>query len=259
MPLKFDIQNENFDYYFLEQASLMSEAQKELLPKELLYKIYYKGFRLDTRKSAKLSFLQKLYILAKVLNRRFVIVMEDAKNGMNEEDFFKYKKLTENGDIANELSDAGTFVLSNTEVINTFDKLNIANTKGAYHFLMKLKTKRKVPPDEFKRTMNYLSRFINGYESQRKRITMQTGLTMAEWITLTFLYDGEQKVCSVLYKDKFKYSYNSSASKMKTAFGSLQRKGFIIKHGIKASSKFEITTLGKSKVNAIMEKYVVNC
>jgi hypothetical protein len=256
MPLKFDIHHDNFNYYFLEQTEKMGEMQKALLPRELLYKIYIKGHtRVNAKSSSKLTFLEKLLVLTTGLNKRWVLVIEDEDSGV---DIAKYKKLT-NGEAAEELMNDGLFVLSNGELTETFQKLNSVSTKAAYNYLTKVKNKNYLQPDEYKRNMNYLARFVSHYEAHRKKIAMENDLTMAEWLTLLFLYDGEEKVCSVLYKDKFKYSYNSSSTKFKLAFGTLQSKGFIIKYGIKASSKFQITALGRQKFGAIMAKYVVNC
>ena len=88
---------------------------------------------------------------------------------------------------------------------------------------------------------------------------METGLTMAEWLVLTYLYNGEEMLGSIIYKEKFRYSYNSSSTKIKVSFGTLQNKGYIIKHGKNSGSRLQITPLGKDKVNEVMSKYVVNC
>jgi hypothetical protein len=88
---------------------------------------------------------------------------------------------------------------------------------------------------------------------------METGLTMAEWVTLTYLYDGSEKLGKVLYEEKFKYSYNSSSTKIKVSFGTLQNKSLITKIGTGRGCKLQITPLGKEKVNSVLQKYVVNC
>lgn len=264
MNLRYDIDNENFSYYFLQQAAKMGEQQKQSLPKELLYKVFKKGYRLNAPGTAKLSLLEKLFILIKSLNKRWVIIIEDELNGMTVEDFYKYKELSKKKNFINQenaelLINEGIFVLGGTDLMDTFQKLNDLNTKAAYNYLMKVKTKNYLEPDQYRRNMSYVSRFISHYESQRKPMTMATGISMPEWLTLLFLYDGQEKVCSVLYKDKFKHSYNCSSTKLKQSFGTLQIKGLIIKHGARATAKFQITSLGKQKVNDLMAKYVVNC
>lgn len=263
MPLKFNIENVNFEHFFLEQATRMSEHQKELLPKELLYKIFVKGFRIDTKSTSKLSFVAKLYVLVRSLNKRWVLMIEDDEKGLNTEDFFKYKEQTKKrnytSDSATNLISEGEFVLGDSELFDTFDKLNRLSTSPAYNYLMKVKTKNYLKPDEYKRNMKFIANWLNNYESKRKTLVLQSGITMAEWITLTYLYDGEEKTGRVLYTDKFKYSYNTSATKIKLSFGSLQSKGFITKYGNGQGCKLQITALGRQKANSIIEKYVVNC
>lgn len=264
MPkLQFDIECVNFEHFFEAQASGMTEGQREQLPKELLYKIFTKGFRVNTKMSGKLSFIAKLFVLFKALRKRWIIIVEDDANGMTEEEYFKFKDLTAKRnygqDNANELISTGTFVLGCTELVNTYSRLNNLSNSAAYNYLTKGKNKDYTKPEEYIRNQNYICRFVNHYDSQKKKIVMETGLTMAEWITLTYLYDGTERLGSFLYKEKFKYSYNSSSTKIKVSFGTLQSKGLITKHGTGKGCKLQITALGKEKTNSILQKYVVNC
>lgn len=263
MPLKFDVENENFSYFFLEQATKMSESQKELLPKELLYKIFTKGHRVNTKSSNKLSFLSKLFVLIRSLNKRWTLMIEDDEKGMTEAEYFEYKEKTKKRNYTSEVAGTfiseGNFVLANSELFNAFHRLNHLSISPAYNYLQKVKNKNYLKPDEYIRNMNYINRFISHYESQRKKIVLETGLTMAEWLVLTHLYSGTEMLGSFIYKEKFRYSYNSSSTKIKVAFGTLQNKGYIVKHGTKSGARLQITPLGKDKINGIMAKYVVNC
>lgn len=263
MPLKFDIQNSNFDYFFLENVAGMSEKQKEQLPKELLYKVFVKGFRVNSKSSSKLSFLAKLFTLVRALNKRWILMVEDDEKGMNAEEFFKWKDLTKRrnytSDSATDLVSEGEFVLGNSELFDTFHKLNCLSTSPAYNYIQKIKTKNRVAPDEYISNMKLMISWINNYESIRKKIVMESNISMAEWITLTYLYDGKEKNGSVLYTEKFKYSYNTSRTKIKLSFGSLQNRGFITKYGNGKGCKLQITSLGRDKINSISEKYLVNC
>ncbi len=60
---RFDIDNENFAYFFAKEAALMTEKQRFLLPKELYFKLFKRGGAVDTDSTYKLSFLAKLFIL----------------------------------------------------------------------------------------------------------------------------------------------------------------------------------------------------
>ena len=242
----------------------MSEAQKERLPKELLYKIYVKGNRINSKSTSKLSFLSKMFTLVRALNKRWILMVEDDLKGMNAEDFFKFKDQTKkrnytSDDGAKTLVSEGEFVLADSELFNGFHKLNGVSTSSAYNYLQKIKTKNYLKPDEYKRNMKYFSKWINNYESIRKKIMVESGITMAEWITLTYLYDGEEKNGAILYKEKFKHSFNTSATKIKLSFGILQQRGFIVKYGTGNGAKFKITPLGIDKLTGILDKYVVNC
>jgi hypothetical protein len=263
MPLKFDIDNTNFDYFFLEQATQMSEHQKERLPKELLYKVFVKGFRVNTKSTSKLGFIAKLFVLVRALNKRWILMVEDDEKGMNEEDFFKWKELTKRrnytSDSATDLISEGQFCLGNSELFDGFHKLNSLSTSPAYTYIQKTKNKLNIPIDEYKRNMKFLISWINNFEAMRKKIVMESGISMAEWLTLTYLYDGKEKVGAILYTEKFRYSYNTSRTKIKLSFGTLQNKGFITKYGYGKGCKLQITALGTDKINSISEKYLVNC
>lgn len=263
MPLKFNIDCENFGYYFLSQSSGMSEKQKDQLPKELLYKLFIKGHRINTKSSSKLGFIEKMYVLVRALNKRFVVLIEDDEQGMTEKEFFEYKEQTKKrnytSDSATNLESEGIFVLGNNELLESFHRLNNLSKSPAYNYLARTKNKNYLKPDEWKTGMNLMMNWINNYESQRKKITMQAGINMAEWIVLTYLYDGIERQGSFLYKEKFKYSYNTSSTKIRLAFCTLQNRGFIVRNGIKAAAKFQITPLGKAKLNEINSKYLVNC
>lgn len=263
MPLRFDLNSDNFSYYFLGEVGKMGEAQKSMLPKEILYKIFIKGHRVSSKATYKLSFLTKLFVLIKCLNKRFTVIIEDNERGVNVEDFFEQRKRSVKKSYITEDSGRlllnGDFVLADTELFNMFYTLNSACASPAYTYLSKVKNKVSLPQNEYLKNMKFVSKWINNYESVRKRIVMESGLTMAEWLTLTYLYDGEEKSGSYLYKEKFRYSYNSSSTKIKVSFGTLQDKGYIVKIGFSMGAKFKITSLGKDKVCAVMEKYVVNC
>jgi len=264
MPkLQFDLSCDNFDYFFEREAGLMAENQKELLPKELLYKVFSKGQRVNSKSTRKLSFLAKIFILFKCLRKRVIILVEDDAEGMNEEDFFKWKKLTSKQDYGQDNSGKliaqASFALGNKELCDTFHRLNQLSVSKSYAYLSNSKNKDYTKPAQWLDAMNYINRFISHYEANRKRITMQTGLSMGEWLVLTHLYHGSLVDSAPIHKEHYRYSYNTSATKIKIAFGNLQTKGYIEKTGATVSTKLRITALGKDKVNDIMSKFVVNC
>lgn len=263
MPLKFDISSANFDNYFAIQSAGLGEAQKESLPKEIVYKLFRKGGKPNTNSTSKLSFLAKVFILIKALRKRVIVLIEDDVNGMDEEQYFKYKKLLKKNDLsienAKELVSDVTFVLANKEIIDTYAAQNLLSVSKAYSYV----TKAKNMPDNkiavWSKEMAYMCRFLSFYESNRKRISTQTGLTFADWLILIHIYDGNEYEGAPIYKHWYRYSCNSSQNKMKVALSTLQDRGYISKNGKTFKAKYNITEFGRSKVSQVLNKYALNC
>lgn len=266
MSLKFDISCPNLDNYFAIQSAGMGENQKDCLPKELVYKVFKKGGRPNSKSTNKLSFLAKIYILIKSLKKRVIILIEDDVNGMDEEQYFKYKKMLKKNDLSiqnsTELVSDLTFVLANKEIMDTYSAINRLSMSYAYNYLTKIKeTKRNKginKTDQWNKKMSYILRLFSQYEANRKKIAMQTGINFSEWMVLIYLYDGKEYTSVTIYKEWYKHSFNSSATKLKTAFSSLQILKYVEKIGTSRAAKLRITYLGKEKVNEIVGKYIIN-
>lgn len=260
---KIDLQNENFDYYFASQAALMTEKQRFLLPKALYFKLFNRGGAVDTTGTCKLSFLAKLFILIKALRKRVTILIEDEK-GMDEEQFFEYRKLLHKSQYTTSSADGlitdSVFVLANKEVMDTFSHLNRLSVSPAYNYIIKSKNslRLKSKQSEYLAHVNHVAKTLAYYESNRKRISMQFGLEFTEWLVLIRLFHGGQVKSSSIYKEWYRYSYNSSSTKIKMAFSTLQIRGYIVKSGVRSNAKMEITALGRDMVCEIMDKFVVN-
>lgn len=260
---RWNIENENFDYFFAKEAALMSEKQRFLLPKELYFKLFKRGGSVDTTSNYKLSFLSKLFILIKALRKRVVILIED-ENGMDEEKYFEYKNLLKKHryeiSSAEGLITDSVFVLANNDVMDTYSHLNKLSVSPAYNYLIKAKNslRLKSKQSNYLTEVNYISKILSYYESNRKRITMQMGIDFCEWLVLIHIFHGGQVLGSSIYKQHYKYGYNSSAKGIKKAFSSLQLRGYIVKIGETRGAKIEITATGREKVCEIMEKYVLS-
>lgn len=259
----FDLENENFNYFFHKLSALMVESQREVLPKDLYFKLFKRGGDYDSKSSNKISFLGKIFILIKALRKRMIIIVEDEKEGMSIEEFFKYKDLVPKRNYSTQaavdLIDESVFVLGSKELVDTYSYLNHLSTSPAYNYLIKAKNvdASSKSEEEYSRTI-YICRFLQNYESVRKKITMTTGITMSEWLILISCYDGNELHPANLYNHIFRHSYNSSRTKLKVAYGTLYNKALIDRIGYGRFMKIRITALGKDKVNEILKNLVVN-
>jgi hypothetical protein len=261
---RWNVENENFDYFFQKESSLMTEKQREVLPKELYFKLFNRGGKVDTTSTNKISFLAKLFILIKALRKRVIILIEDENEGMDKEQYFKYRELLKsrkyNTTSSEGLITDAVFVLGNTELMDTFHRLNSLSVSNAYNYLVSSKqVKLKNKTADYITHLIYITKFLTFYESNRKRISMLTGINFPEWLVLIALFNGGEMQGSQLYKSTYRYGFNSSATKIKQAFGTLQTRNYIQKHGRDRGAKMQITALGRSKVIEILEKFVLNC
>jgi len=275
--LKFELICENFDLFFENNTSDLSERQKEEIPRELLFKMFRRGGQYKAKSTSKLSFISKLYVLWRVIKKRWFIVVEDYENGMSIEEFVRLKEKQEDempeSHSANTLLTSGTFVLADKDLSNAFSYLNHLSTSSAYNYLIKTKNEFLVnkkngttlknegttfPIREWKNQAIHIANFLSHYEANKKNFVMTIGLTIPEWLVLIAIYDGREVVSSQIYKNTYKYSYNSSSTQIKLAFGLLQNKGYINKIGFKKGAKIKITPMGIDVVNKILGKYALN-
>ena len=263
MGLRYDIQCDNFDDYFAVQVAKASENQKGLLDKELLSNLYSFSHKARAKKITKMNFFSKMFVLFKMLKKRCIIIVEDEDNGMDEDAFFKWKKLLHKQEYttgnSDELITQAFFALGNRELVDTFHKLNGLSASRAYSYMIGSKNKSIKDKNSWGDCMAYVFRFLSHYEANRKRMSMQTGLNMPEWLVLIYLYKGEWTKGKAMHQEWYKYSFNSNARSIRSAFGSLRHKGYIEKVGETVDAKLRITALGRDKVNEIAKKFILNC
>lgn len=259
----YDIQSDNFDFFFESQLATMSQSQKELVPDNLLHKVVPVNGFVNERFARKLTFFQKMFVLFKALNKRVIIIVEDEEKGMTEEDYFAFKKKMKKHDFGTSITGnfitQASFILGNKELCETYHRLNLLSGGSAYGYLVQAKNKNNTKPAQWITAINYINRFLTHYEANRKKITLNTGITISEWLVLVHLYHGNLVPSSTIYKEWYKASFNSSATNIKTAFSSLRQRGYVEKVGVSKAAKIKITALGRDKVNEILKKYVLNC
>lgn len=259
-PTKFDLENDNFNQYTVQALKVVTESQLNELPPDLRYKVYRNGLDPNPNNTSKLGFLAKLFLLWRTLRKRWFIVIEDEANGMTPEQFLEYRNITKPGDVsmrdAEDLSNSGAFVLANKELADTFAGINFVSTSNAYNYATKVKNMKSGKTSSYGKEMTYLMKVITNYEANRKKMLLDFGLNMSEWLVLVSLYHGEEMNCAPLYKKIFKHSFNSSSTNIKLAFGTLQQKNLIKKYGTNRDALMQITPLGKLKVNEMASKFI---
>lgn len=265
MPNKtlFDISSENLDLFFAHELEKITPQAKSDLPKDVAFKLYRGGGKLNTKSSSRLSFAAKLYILWKCLNKRWWVLIEDEEQGITPGQFMELRKAYRKKDYtperANVLSSYGTMVLANKELAECLTYLNRLSSGPAYNYVMKGKnTVPKNPTTEDAKERSYIIKFLINYEAQKKNIVSGTNLLMSELYVLMLLYDGKEVPTSWIYKEKLKRAYQSSPRKIKSAFGTLQARGLAVKTGVIRGATLQITAAGKDLLNSIMEKHMLN-
>lgn len=257
MATKLNIQQDNFDIYFANQVMHLTEQQKSKLPKTILMKLYKGGSEFNPRNTYQLGTLERLLVLNKALGKRIHFSVEDdAGVSLKEYDEFRdnLRKLP-NESFDKETFDAA-FFLSNKELTDGFDYLSDLYSTPMYAHHRKLKNMPRSKVKFFKEKMQYISRMFFNYEKQKKIMVMQCGLNMPELLVLLYLYNANGYTpTSQLHKKELKHCFQSSTTRLKEAFSSLQSKGFVHKKGNTKSSELSISQLGIEKVTDIIFTY----
>jgi len=262
---KFDLLAENWDLYFDKQLCSITPQAKEALPNDVKFKLFRKGGAVNSNSTSKLSFLAKIYVLWKALRKNIFIVVEgNDENGLTVEDFVNLKQAIKVRDYGVDRNNdyvvpQATFVVGNKELMESLAYLNNLSNSPAYRYLMRGKNPVPNKVEQNKEASKYIARFLCHYESNRKRIGYESGINISEWLVLISLYHGNEMDSNIIWRSTYKYSFNSSKTKIKVAFGTLQNRGYIKKHGASRGTKIQITATGTDVVNTVMQKYCVNC
>src|SRR5580692_1256254 len=233
MPIKtlFDIGSENFDIYFFNQLSNIAPKARDELPRDVNFKIFRGGGKVNAINSSKLSFVNKLFILWKSLNKRWWIVVEDTEKGMSPGEFFKLREDVKKRDYSTEkassLKSTGEFVLANKELSDYFSYLNYLSNGPAYNYVSKPKEKIVNKAAEWNKRMRYIVKVFMAYEQNKKTWVSQYKIEMPEWYVLIYLYDGQEVKGAPIHQVTFRRAYQSSPTKIRKCFAVLQSKGLI--------------------------------
>lgn len=259
---RIDLSCENFDLYFADQIPNLTPEAKDGLPKDIIFKLFRRGGVFNSKSTSKLNFITKLYVLLKSLKKRWYIVVEDEDRGMRLQDFNDLPRLIKERDYnvsdAEDLRTSGGFILAGRELSNAFAYLNYLSVSPAYNYLLRAKNTPRNKVDQSDQEMCYLSKFLINWEAQKKTMVSQTGLNIPEILVLMLLYPGLEVSSSSIYQTVLKRAYQSSPTKIKIAFGTLQKRGYINKFGFVKGVKLQITATGRDVLRGIINKYAIN-
>lgn len=262
---RFDILTENLNLYFVSQLSKITPQAKEALPKDVQFKLFRKGGEINEKNTSSLSFLAKLWVMWKALRKNIFIVVEgDDSNGLSVEEFVELKRAIKARDYGLDRTSEyvipqATFLTGNKELMESLAYLNNLTNSPAYKYLMRGKNPVPNKVEQNKEANQYIVRFLAHYEANRKKIGYESGVNISEWMVLISLYHGNEMESNSIWKTKYRYSFNSSKTKIKVAFGTLQQRGYITKYAASYRTKMQITPLGVSVVEEVLKKYCVNC
>jgi hypothetical protein len=218
--------------------------------------------RISDRGFLKYNFIQRLYILWIACGKHIDVVIRDDAGGLSPEQFLEYdarkKKKDWGVDAAGKMVGDPGFVLGNSALSDSFSYLNHLCNSPAFHYINKIKRPPRNRMVEWKKQMIDFVRVIRFWEGNKKRMTSEFSISMPEFYVLISLYGEREVQGSTIYQDTFKRSFNSSPTKIKLSFGSLQAKGYIEKLGERRGSKMRITPLGSELVNKILVKYALS-
>lgn len=259
---RFDISCQNFDNFFANQIPNLTPEAKDGLPRDIIFKLFRRGGEFNSTSTSKLNFISKLYILCRSLKKRWYLVIEDEENGLRLDQYKDIPRLIREreygSDVAKDLVTKGGLIFGSKELCDGFAYLNRVSMSPAYNYLTGVKNMPKNPVTEADKKDQYVIKFLLNWESKKKDIVSKTGLSIPEIYVLLALYHGQETPGVSLYTELFKRAYQSSPGKIKTAFGSLQQRGYIIKYGFIKASKLQITGLGKDVIRGMLDKFLIN-
>lgn len=258
----FDLNCENFDHYFASQLPNLTPEAKDGLPRDIVFKLFRKGGNAKSKSTSRLSFIAKLYVLCRSLGKRWYLVIEDEEKGLKLNQFSDIPRMLKERDLsvesASDLTITGAYILADRELSDMFSYLNRLSASKPYTYLVKAKNAPKNEVAEENKYFDFVVKFLVNYEGRKKDIVAQTGMGIPELLVLMSVFPGEEINGATLYKVVFKRAYQSSPTKIKAAFGSLQQRGYMRKLGFSKGATMQITPLGKEVFRGIMDKYLLN-
>jgi len=259
MSDRIELQNEAFDLYFAASAGNLTERQREALPLPVYRSLFLKNQKF---KLTSISFLRKLYVLLKALNKRFFLIVEDEENGVSPEAFMAIVEAEKNKervpDTPWENSINYSFCLADKSLVDWLSFLSGICENPAYSYAQKLKVENLKSFPRYKEELKYLLAMFIRYEMGKKKIEKNKGVSVSEFYLLMHLYDGAWKGLATFYKELFMQIPGCSRRTMTDAIRKMLIEKTVEKKGNSRLLQYRITPYGTQFINEVMNKYVLS-
>lgn len=255
----YDIKSDNFDLYWVKEMDKLTPSQKLSLPTSLGK--HSRGWGLVSLSVAKrLTFAQKVQLLAHYCNKRIFVFVEDEA-GLTAEKFNEY--YTEKIDWRRELTEKDVevldgkfdFVLGHKEMIDGMDYLSIIFRSPLYNYMKRAKSKSgkrgEGKYDAERKHFSKLSEALYNYEVNKTFFLKAANLTPAMWYVLLYFGDGKQKKAS----SKIDMAIGCTQRSLQEAVYFLNNSGYLRRVG-EGKVYYEITPYGLELLYKILSKDV---
>lgn len=256
-----DIYVPNFDIMLLDRINIMTPDQRELIPPELKFKIFKK----KEASVAQMNFTEKMYLLSVCFKQTIVISTFNEDTGIGVKDFNlalqAYKGKVKNKELLENMQLPALFVQSDKELMKAWQYMNHVQCSEIYE-LVKGSHPREMSKKEskyktFHRNFSGLMRTIYNFESQKKDVLINFGLTLPKLYALLYFYDGEKKGVD-FYRVAFKHAYTSNRGDMCLGMAELYQTGHLFRRGANKTMTYSITSKGIELLTRVMNKLIYN-
>lgn len=256
-----DIYNPNFDYSIVERIEAMTPEEIERMPLQLKFKVF-KGGKASVDK---MNFNEKLFLLSVCFNET-IIISTLAKNGGVTINTFQQAIDAQDGslnnaELLNNMQIPTLFVQSDKELMRAWQYMNHVQCSEIYNLIRsanpKENSKREIKYREYQKNLAGVFRTICNYESSKKDVIIQFGLSVPKIYALLYFYDGE-KLGTDFYNKAFRHAYTSNKSDLATGLVELYRDGYLMRRGTRKNLKYSITSSGIDLVTRFMNKLIYN-
>lgn len=256
-----DIYVPNFDDMLLRRLNSSTPEQRELIPAELKFKIFKK----KDASVDQMNFTEKMYLLSVCFKQSIIISTLDEDAGISAKEFKNaietQKGNINNRELLNNMQIPALFVQSDKELMRAWQYMNYVQCSEIYELIKaahpREASKRETKYKTYQRNLAGVLRTIFNYESQKKDVIINFGLTAPKLYALLYFYDGEKKGAD-FYKVAFKHAYNSNRGDLSQAMAALHTDGYLIGRGARTNRRYAITSKGIELLTRVMNKLIYN-